>query len=90
MSHDQDKKCLDDSIMVDTSNAPWLGSDVVVVTARIMSVAQTQAKQWCGSVLYTLYASVSYPPMFIRRSATGLRHRRRLFGETLRVAGTMM
>ena len=24
--HDQDKKCLDDSIMVDTSNAPWRGS----------------------------------------------------------------
>jgi hypothetical protein len=26
MSHDQDKQCLDDSIMVDTSNAPSVGS----------------------------------------------------------------
>ena len=39
MLHDQDKKCLDDSIMVDTSNGPSHGSAVVGVTARIMNVA---------------------------------------------------
>jgi hypothetical protein len=35
MSHDQDKKCLDDSIMVDTSNGPSAGSTGTAVSARM-------------------------------------------------------
>src|SRR5215216_7230877 len=66
-------------------NGPLLGSDVVVVTARIMSVAQTQAHRCCGSVPFTSCSSDSNPPMSLRHSATGLRHSR-LFGEALRAA----
>jgi len=50
MRHDHNKKCLEDSIMVDTSNVPLLGLAAVVVTARITSVALTQAHRCCASV----------------------------------------
>ena len=82
MPHESNKQCLDDSIMVDTSNGPSLGLVAVVVTARIMSVAQTQVHRCYGSVPFTLCSSDSNPPMSIRRSTTGLRHKG-LFGETL-------
>src|SRR2546430_12494491 len=62
--------------------APLLGSDGVVVTARIMSVAQTPENQCCASVLFPSCSNDCNPPMSIRRSATGLQHRR-LFGEAL-------
>src|SRR5215831_10752028 len=47
-----------------------------------MSVAQTQANPCCASVPFTSCSSDCNPPMSIRRSATGLQHRR-LFGEAL-------
>src|SRR5262249_4490081 len=47
-----------------------------------MSVAQIQANQCCASVLFTSCSSDCNLPMSIRRSATGLQHRR-LFGEAL-------
>jgi hypothetical protein len=53
MSHNQDKQCLDDSIVVDTSNGRSRGSVVVVATARTMSVARTQVSLCYGEVRCT-------------------------------------
>jgi len=36
MRHDHHKKCLDDSIMVDTSNGPWHGWQNVVTSWSAM------------------------------------------------------
>ena len=37
MRHDHNKKCLDDSIVVDTSSARWHGSSTTVAIVAIMN-----------------------------------------------------
>jgi hypothetical protein len=44
MSHDQDKKCLDDSIMVDTSTARSPGLGATAAYRRIMSIYPTPVR----------------------------------------------
>ena len=82
MPYDHDKQCQDNSIVVDTSNAPSPGWVGVVATAKTMSVVLIQANRCCGSVPCISCSSDLNPPRFIPHSAIEWRHRR-LFGETL-------
>jgi hypothetical protein len=56
MSHDQDQKCLDDSIMVDTSNEPSPGSGISVASW----CAESARSRWIGRSVMSRACSLPY------------------------------
>ena len=70
MPHDHHKQCLDDSIVVDTSNEPSPGLAAVVDTAGTMSATPPPVHQGFASALFTSCSSDSSLLTCILHSAT--------------------